>query len=726
LELFDPDVLTISPIDDSTATDADQDGTVFEQLAEHSHTIFSQAASVSGAFGESRGILEFHTVAIPTGALIETAVLTIDVSWAGDYPAVNDVVLDVFAYQGNGNVESADANEIGNSVGQLHVETDGDQVQASFAIPLDVADLQSLADSGTYVGLVAKVQASLLQYASKESSPMSARPALHLTLAHPPVLTANSLSLNEGETVALTATNLAATDVDSDASSLVFTVSNIVGGQFLVSGSTATSFTQAQITSGMVAFRHDDGEEPPAFDVAVSDGTLSAGPHAASINFSNVNDNAPEIPGGQMFSASEDAASGTFLGTVLIKDADLPGDALSASIVAGNGGGIFGIDNDGKLYVADNANLDFESASSHQLTIRVSDGMHATDQVVTVDVFDVPETKFYVVDDGTANRTYEYTASGATMENYALNSGNTAPRGAASTAAGDRVWVVDANRKVYVYNTSGGVLGSWTAGSMSSSATPEGIATNGVDVWIVDSKSDKVFKYAGAASRLSGSQNAAASFNLTSGNSGAKDIVTNGASLWVVNDATTDKVFKYTIGGSLLGSWTIDSANSKPTGLTIDPANVSDIWIVDSGTDRVYQYSAAASRTAGSQIAAASFALTAGNINPQGIADPPVASAPGTASASALSWQQSRLGVDSETPFVMQQPKSQAKKRIDFVARDRAFASLAAWRVDDPLRFPMERNAVHGIDDELNLATSEDEGRADVNDALQTALEIAI
>ena len=65
---------------------------------------------------------------------------------------------------------------------------------------------------------------------------------------------------------------------------------------------------------------------------------------------------------------------------------------------------------------------------------------------------------------------------------------------------------------------TGGLLGSWTAGSMANNATPEGIATNGTDIWIVDAKSDKVFRYAGAASRLSGSQNAASSFNLNSGN----------------------------------------------------------------------------------------------------------------------------------------------------------------------------------------------------------------
>jgi hypothetical protein len=89
-----------------------------------------------------------------------------------------------------------------------------------------------------------------------------------------------------------------------------------------------------------------------------------------------------------------------------------------------------------------------------------------------------------------------------------------------------------------------------------------------------------------------------------------------------VVDGTKLKVFKYTLSGSLLGSWKIDPANTQPTGITINPNNVSDVWIVDSGTDKVYQYIGAASRTSGSQNAGATFALAAGNTNPQGIADP--------------------------------------------------------------------------------------------------------
>ena len=43
-------------------------------------------------------------------------------------------------------------------------------------------------------------------------------------------------------------------------------------------------------------------------------------------------------------------------------------------------------------------------------------------------------------------------------------------------------------------------------------------------MWLVDNKTDKVFKYTGAASRLSGSQNAASSFNLAAGNTNPQGI----------------------------------------------------------------------------------------------------------------------------------------------------------------------------------------------------------
>ncbi|MEJ7592803.1 MAG: S8 family serine peptidase [Planctomycetaceae bacterium] len=239
------------------------------------------------------------------------------------------------------------------------------------------------------------------------------------------------------------------------------------------------------------------------------------------------------------------------------------------------------------------------------------------------------ETKFYVVNDAASDRTYEYSPTGNLNESYPLDISNVAPRGVASNAQGTTVWTVDSNRIVYVYNTSGVRLGSWIASGLVNGAQIEGISTSGTDVWLVDAKADKVYRYAGAAARLSGTQSPISSFALNSGNKDPKDLVTDGVSIWVVNDSSTDKVFKYRISDSkLLGSWTITTPGvSSPTGLTIDPTNVRHIWIVDSGTDRVYQYNDTAILiSSGYRSASAVFALANGNTNPQGIADPPPAS----------------------------------------------------------------------------------------------------
>ena len=207
-------------------------------------------------------------------------------------------------------------------------------------------------------------------------------------------------------------------------------------------------------------------------------------------------------------------------------------------------------------------------------------------------------TKFYVVNDATPNQTYEYAASGGLVESYSLNSGNTAPRGAASTVAGDKTWVVDANRKVYVYNTSGGLLGSWTAGTLNTKATVEGIATNGTDVWIVDAYSDKVYKYAngGRVARLR-HQNATSSFNLNSTNTiPRRSSPTGRRSVGGERLALPTRCSSTPLTGSVARQLDHQlAAGAKPTGITIDPANVSNIWIVDSGTESVYQYNAAAS-----------------------------------------------------------------------------------------------------------------------------------
>ena len=268
-----------------------------------------------------------------------------------------------------------------------------------------------------------------------------------------------------------------------------------------------------------------------------------------------------------------------------------------------------------------------ENPETFTLILTIASGATIADGTGVGTITDDDGTKFFVADDGSPDRTYRYGAPGNGLGNSALAAGNTAPRGAASTAAGDKVWVVDANKKVYVYDATGALLGSWSAGGLHAQAQVEGVTVWGSDLWLVDAKQDRVYRYAGAAGRTSGSQNATSNFALNSGNVSPKDLVTDGTSIWVVNDGTTDKVFKYTLSGTLQGTgWTMSGAGGSPTGITLDPTGASqDLWVVDNATDKVYQYAGGRSLTSGSATASATFVLAAGNTNPQGIADPPAA-----------------------------------------------------------------------------------------------------
>ena len=435
-----------------------------------------------------------------------------------------------------------------------------------------------------------------------------------------PVLTSNTITIDEGQALLIGGANIAATDADSDDGSLVFDVSNVAGGTFQIDGTPGTSFSQDQITNGDVTFVHDDSEFAPSFDVSVSDGVFTTTPESATIVFSNVNDQPPLIPSGQGFSVSEAAANGTLVGTVVFSDGDLPGDTLAISITAGDPNGTFAIDPNGNLTVADNSDLDYETTSSYSLEIQVFDGVFTTAEIVAVNVLDVSETKFFVPD-SSADSTFEYAADGSLAESYSLDGGNSDARGATADSAGSTVWVVDNDKHIYVYDAAGNLQGDWQSSDVS---RPQGIATDDNDIWLVDSRHDKVYRYSGGAAFTSGSHAADSSFSLNSSNKNSTGITTDGNHIWIVNDKkTTETVFKYTVSGTLVGSWSLDNANTRPEGITIDPSDVNDIWIVDKDTDEVFRYTGGAHWDSGTHAASETFDLAGGNTNPRGIADPP-------------------------------------------------------------------------------------------------------
>ncbi len=412
----------------------------------------------------------------------------------------------------------------------------------------------------------------------------------------PPVASPDAATTNE-DTPAV----LAVLGNDSDADGDLLTIQSVAQGMH----GTVVIGPNGTLTYSPSANYHGGD----SFTYTVSDGRGGTGTAIVNMTIASVND--PPV-------AIQDSVAAT-VGTpvtiaVLANDWDVDGDPLSVAAVTQGAGGSVAVDAGGTLTYTPGADF----SGSDAFTYTVSDGSGGT-ATASVSVQVQAAVKFFVVDNS-ADDTFRYNAAGQYVSRSDLNAKNTDPRGVTTTADGQKIWVLNYSKIVYVYNPAGALLGSWSSSQLKQ---PVGIATDGTNIWIVDKSTDTVYRYNNAASVTAGALTANSTFKLASGNTTPEGITTDGTKLWVVNSGNPDKVFVYNLTGGSLGSWTIDAANRSPTGLTIDPTGASQsIWIVDVSKDRVYEYANARSRTSGSQMAGVSFALASGNTSPQDIADP--------------------------------------------------------------------------------------------------------
>ncbi|WFP52110.1 cadherin domain-containing protein [Methylomonas sp. EFPC3] len=198
-----------------------------------------------------------------------------------------------------------------------------------------------------------------------------------------PVINSASLSLNEGDTVTLSAANFGVTDPDN--SSFTYTVSSVSGGYFQLTTNPAvsvTSFTSAQLSAGQVQFVDDGNEVAPNFSVTVNDGALDSNTLAATINYTAVNDNAPVISSGSTASVNENSTVSTVVYTASGSDAD--GNALTWSL-SGTDAALLSIDaTTGAVTL--NAPADYETKTSYSFNVVASDGTFSSNQAVTLAV----------------------------------------------------------------------------------------------------------------------------------------------------------------------------------------------------------------------------------------------------------------------------------------------------------------------------------------------------
>ena len=216
-------------------------------------------------------------------------------------------------------------------------------------------------------------------------------------------------SPNYDTTVTVSAVNDAPTDLSLSANSVAENVANgtVVG---LVTGTDpdtgdTQSYSLTDTAGGRFAINASTGE------IIVADGTLldyeSATSHSVTvrvtdaggltydetftINLTNVNE-APTDLALSANSVAENASNGTVVGIVTGTDPDT-GDTQTYSLT-NTAGGRFAINSvTGELTVADGTLLDYESATSHTVTVRVTDAGGLTyDETFAINLTNVNET----------------------------------------------------------------------------------------------------------------------------------------------------------------------------------------------------------------------------------------------------------------------------------------------------------------------------------------------
>ncbi|WP_417383461.1 LamG-like jellyroll fold domain-containing protein [Gimesia sp.] len=89
--------------------------------------------------------------------------------------------------------------------------------------------------------------------------------------------------------------------------------------------------------------------------------------------------NSPPVADDQSFSVDENTSYTTSVGTIVASDVNLPPDSLTFTLTGGSGLTAFDVSATGEITVLDQTQLDYESATSYDLEILVTDSAGATD-----------------------------------------------------------------------------------------------------------------------------------------------------------------------------------------------------------------------------------------------------------------------------------------------------------------------------------------------------------
>ncbi|MCD8570511.1 MAG: cadherin domain-containing protein [Alphaproteobacteria bacterium] len=209
----------------------------------------------------------------------------------------------------------------------------------------------------------------------------------------PVAVTNTGTTLDEGGSVDLDNTMLAATDSESADAGLIYTITTLPDGVLMNTNTltvlgTGDTFTQSDLDNGFIRYTHDGSEQTSSILwFTIGDGTDTTAVQSFTFNINPVNDAPTEITmtGGTV---EENSAEGTVVGTLETLDADLPGDTITYRIM-NDASGLFAIS--GNSIIVRGA-INYEAMQSMNLMIEADDGQGGTfQQSFTINITDVVE-----------------------------------------------------------------------------------------------------------------------------------------------------------------------------------------------------------------------------------------------------------------------------------------------------------------------------------------------
>ena len=189
----------------------------------------------------------------------------------------------------------------------------------------------------------------------------------------PPVINAQTFSVAENVNDAFVIGKVTATDVNDD--TLSYTIKTDADNLFEITNAGEISLR----TGKMLDY---ETKKTYSITVEVSDGTdkMSA---TITINVTDINENTAPVINAQTFTVAESINDTFEIGAVIATDAET--NTLNFSITT-NDAGLFEITNDGKLSLVNGKTLDFQTTTTHTITVEVSDGNLTSNNTITINV----------------------------------------------------------------------------------------------------------------------------------------------------------------------------------------------------------------------------------------------------------------------------------------------------------------------------------------------------